>query len=86
MDRTYLWVCLTLDLIESDIDIDKIGIVNATSHLPKSVYEAYDRIISKSCNLKKGQEITTYRCSSSTTPNSERDGLGINHSKKTPVL
>jgi ankyrin repeat domain-containing protein 50 len=37
LNRTYLWVHLTLDLIESDIDIDKIGIVNATSHLPKTV-------------------------------------------------
>jgi ankyrin repeat domain-containing protein 50 len=41
-NRTYLWVHLTLDLIESDIDVDKIGIVNATSHLPKTVDEAYE--------------------------------------------
>jgi hypothetical protein len=36
-NRTYLWVYLTLDLIESDIDISKTGIVKATSHLPKTV-------------------------------------------------
>src|SRR4029077_6847901 len=47
-NRTYLWVHLTLDLIESDIDIDKIGIVNATTRLPRTVDEAYNRILSKS--------------------------------------
>jgi ankyrin repeat domain-containing protein 50 len=30
-NRTYLWAHLTLDLIENDINIDKVGIVNATS-------------------------------------------------------
>jgi GPI inositol-deacylase-like protein len=56
-NRTYLWVHLTLDLIESDIDIDKTGIANATSHLPKTVYEAYDRILSKSHDSKKAKRI-----------------------------
>jgi ankyrin repeat protein len=56
-NRTYLWVHLTLDLIESDIDIDKTGIVNATSHLPKTVYEAYDRILSKSHDSEKAKRI-----------------------------
>ena len=56
-NRTYLWVHLTLDLIESDIDIDKTGIVNATSHLPKTVDEAYDRILSKSHDSKKAKRI-----------------------------
>jgi len=32
--RTYLWVHLTLDLIENDIYIEKSGIVKATSQLP----------------------------------------------------
>src|SRR4029077_20200461 len=36
------------DLIESDIYIDKIGIVNATTRLPRTVDEAYNRILSKS--------------------------------------
>jgi ankyrin repeat protein len=56
-NRTYLWVHLTLELIESDIDIDKTGIVNATSHLPKTVDEAYDRILSKSRDSKKAKRI-----------------------------
>jgi ankyrin repeat domain-containing protein 50 len=56
-NRTYLWVHLTLDLIESDLDIDKTGIVNATSHLPKTVDEAYDRILSKSRDFGKAKRI-----------------------------
>jgi hypothetical protein len=44
----YLWVYLTLELIESDVDIDKTGIVKATSHLPKTVDGAYERILSRS--------------------------------------
>jgi ankyrin repeat domain-containing protein 50 len=56
-NRTYLWVHLTLDLIERDIDIDKTGIVNATSHLPKDLDEAYDRILSKCHNFEKAKTI-----------------------------
>jgi ankyrin repeat domain-containing protein 50 len=56
-NRTYLWVHLTLDLIESDIDIDKIGIVKATSHLPKTVDEAYNRILSRSHDSEKAKRI-----------------------------
>jgi ankyrin repeat domain-containing protein 50 len=56
-NRTYLWVYLTLDLIESDIDADKIEIINATSHLPKTVDEAYNRILSKSRNSEKAKSI-----------------------------
>ncbi|KAN0070035.1 hypothetical protein V8E54_011616 [Elaphomyces granulatus] len=56
-NRTYLWVYLTLDLIESDIDIDKTGIVKATSHLPKSVDEAYERILSRGHNFKEAKRL-----------------------------
>ena len=56
-NRTYLWVYLTLDLIESDIDIDKNGIVKATSHLPKSVDEAYERILSRSHNFEEAKRL-----------------------------
>src|SRR5277367_4201872 len=56
-NRTYLWVHLTLNLIESDIDIDKTGIVKATFHLPKSVDEAFERILSKSRNFKKAKRL-----------------------------
>ncbi|KAN0077469.1 Ankyrin repeat-containing domain protein [Elaphomyces granulatus] len=56
-NRTYLWVHLTLDLIESDINIDKAGIVNAISHLPKTVDEAYDRILTKSGDAENAKKI-----------------------------
>ncbi|KAN0075055.1 hypothetical protein V8E54_007666 [Elaphomyces granulatus] len=56
-NRTYLWVYLTLDLIENDIDIDKTGIVKATSHLPKTVDEAYERILSRSHNFEEAKRL-----------------------------
>ncbi|RYP70089.1 hypothetical protein DL771_005706 [Monosporascus sp. 5C6A] len=56
-NRTYIWVHLTLKLIESNIDIDKTGIVEAISQLPKSVDEAYDRILSRSLNSEKAKKI-----------------------------
>ncbi|KAN0068134.1 Ankyrin repeat-containing domain protein [Elaphomyces granulatus] len=45
-NRTYL-----------DIDIDKTGIVEATSHLPKTVDEAYGRILSRSHNFKEAKRL-----------------------------
>jgi hypothetical protein len=57
LNRTYLWVHLTLDLIESDIDIDKTGIVKATSHLLKTVDEAYERILSRSRNFEEAKRL-----------------------------
>jgi ankyrin repeat domain-containing protein 50 len=56
-NRTYLWVHLTLDLIQKDNDIDKTVIGNATSHLPATVDEAYNRILSKSCDFEKAKRI-----------------------------
>ncbi|KAN0070010.1 hypothetical protein V8E54_011591 [Elaphomyces granulatus] len=56
-NRTYLWVYLTLDLIESDIDIERNGIVKATSYLPKTVDEAYERILSKSHNFEEAKRL-----------------------------
>ncbi|KAK4165660.1 ankyrin repeat domain-containing protein 50 [Cladorrhinum sp. PSN259] len=46
--RTYLWVYLTLRHLESEVDIDKEGIINAISTLPVTVDEAYERILSSS--------------------------------------
>ncbi|KAN0070591.1 hypothetical protein V8E54_011460 [Elaphomyces granulatus] len=56
-NRTYLWVYLTLDMIESDPDIDKTGIVKATSRLPKTVDEAYERILSRSRNFEEAKRL-----------------------------
>ncbi|KAK2813151.1 hypothetical protein FQN50_000828 [Emmonsiellopsis sp. PD_5] len=52
-NRTYLWVYLTLDLIEKDVNIDKKGIEQATSHLPETVDGAYENILSKSRDTNK---------------------------------
>jgi ankyrin repeat domain-containing protein 50 len=54
-NRTYLWAHLTPDFIESNTDM--IGVVNATSRLPKAVDKAYNRILSKSRNSEKAQKI-----------------------------
>ncbi|KAF3260943.1 hypothetical protein TWF217_004786 [Orbilia oligospora] len=56
-NRTYLWVRLTLDLIESDVNIDKSKIVKITSNLPTTVDEAYERILSKSRNLEEARKL-----------------------------
>ncbi|KAF3098669.1 hypothetical protein TWF569_009814 [Orbilia oligospora] len=54
-NRTYLWVYLTLNLIESDprmnIGISENRVQNITSHLPTTVNEAYERILSSSRDL-----------------------------------
>ncbi|KAK3370332.1 hypothetical protein B0H63DRAFT_503961 [Podospora didyma] len=55
--RTYLWVHLTLELVEHDDDIDKPGIVKATSHLPRTVDEAYDGILSETRDPKEAKRI-----------------------------
>ncbi|KAE8139806.1 ankyrin repeat-containing domain protein [Aspergillus pseudotamarii] len=56
-NTTYLWVYLTLNLIESNVDIDKIGIVTATADLPATVDEAYERILCRSKDPKKARKI-----------------------------
>ncbi|KAF5003680.1 hypothetical protein FDECE_9790 [Fusarium decemcellulare] len=55
--RTYLWVHLTLDLIERELDINKTTLVNITSQLPQTVDEAYDRIMSKTRNTVKATKM-----------------------------
>lgn len=56
-NRTYLWIHLTLDLIEHDIDIDRVGISHAITHLPQTVNEAYERILSKSHDPGKAKRL-----------------------------
>ncbi|KAL6886871.1 hypothetical protein GGI43DRAFT_388490 [Trichoderma evansii] len=56
-NRTYLWVHLTLDLIEHDLDLDKTKIVTITSHLPNTVEEAYERILSRGRNLEEAKKL-----------------------------
>ncbi len=53
--RTYLWVYLTLDLLESDVNINKDKIEMAISNLPMSVDHAYERILSTSRDAKEAK-------------------------------
>jgi ankyrin repeat protein len=55
--RTYLWVYLTLDLVQNDINIDKAGIDKATSLLPRTVDDAYERILAKSSDVGKARKL-----------------------------
>ncbi|KAK4205832.1 hypothetical protein QBC37DRAFT_239001, partial [Rhypophila decipiens] len=64
--RTYLWVYLTLNLIEGDIDKTEVVEVasrfrktvhGAASQLPATVDAAYDRILSKSRNPEEAKKI-----------------------------
>ncbi|KAK6530666.1 hypothetical protein TWF281_007505 [Arthrobotrys megalospora] len=56
-NRTYLWVYLTLDLIESDIYIDKIGILNAIARVSGTIDEAYERMLSKSRDVEEATKL-----------------------------
>ncbi|KAF3916672.1 hypothetical protein ABW20_dc0105302 [Dactylellina cionopaga] len=55
--RTYLWVYLTLQLIEEEINIDAKRISEAMSRLPQTVYDAYDRILSKSKDFAQARKL-----------------------------
>src|SRR6202012_6246471 len=44
-NRTYLWVHLTLDVIENSVYLTTGSIRSNTSKIPKTVDEAYDKIL-----------------------------------------
>lgn len=56
-NRTYLWVYLTLDLIEEDINISQSGIDEVISQLPSTVGETYNKILSRSNKPEKAKFI-----------------------------
>ncbi|KAK3292363.1 ankyrin repeat-containing domain protein [Chaetomium fimeti] len=56
-NRTYLWVYLTLDHVERSENISKRKIREAPSQLPKSVDEAYEKILSTSCAPGEARKI-----------------------------
>ncbi|KAF3195009.1 hypothetical protein TWF106_005914, partial [Orbilia oligospora] len=55
-NRTYLWVHLTLNLIKDTIEIGETEIDRLTSNLPKTVDEAYERILYKA-DKKKARKL-----------------------------
>ncbi|KAK6345483.1 hypothetical protein TWF718_007399 [Orbilia javanica] len=60
-NRTYLWVYLVLELIESDIKTslatNKEIIATVTSRLPRTVDEVYENILSKSSDSEKAKRL-----------------------------
>ncbi|KAK6345266.1 hypothetical protein TWF718_007191 [Orbilia javanica] len=55
--RTYLWIYLVLNLIEGDIDTGVVGISEATAQASGTVYDAYERILSRSRNFEKTKKL-----------------------------
>ncbi|RYP17884.1 hypothetical protein DL765_004282 [Monosporascus sp. GIB2] len=58
-NQTYLWVYLTLEWIEAEINnkINRTEIRNVTSSLPRTVDEAYEKILAKSKNPEKAKKL-----------------------------
>lgn len=58
-NQTYLWVYLTLEWIETEIhnNISELKIRNAISILPRTVDEAYDKILAKSIDVEETKKL-----------------------------
>ena len=58
-NQTYLWVYLTLEWIETEINnkINRTEICNITSSLPQTVDEAYEKILAKSKNPEEARKL-----------------------------
>ncbi|RYP51033.1 hypothetical protein DL768_003533 [Monosporascus sp. mg162] len=58
-NQTYLWVYLTLEWIEDEINnkINETEIRNVTSSLPRTVDEAYENILAKSKNSEEAKKL-----------------------------
>ncbi|KAL6918445.1 hypothetical protein FSST1_009940 [Fusarium sambucinum] len=56
-NQTYLWVYLTLELIENEININKNKIREVTSSLPQTVEEAYEKILATSSHPEKAKKL-----------------------------
>jgi ankyrin repeat protein len=56
-NRTYLWVHLTLDVIENTDRTTQDGISRIVDSLPESVYDAYERILNRSSDEVKAQKL-----------------------------
>ncbi|KAJ4250968.1 hypothetical protein NW762_011618 [Fusarium torreyae] len=56
-NQTYLWVYLTLNLIEKDYSIDQAKIREATYSLPQTLDDAYERILARSGKPKEAKKL-----------------------------
>jgi ankyrin repeat protein len=55
-NRTYLWATLTLDVIDNSLDgITKGSIRRTISNIPRTVNQAYERILQRSTNPEKAK-------------------------------
>ncbi|GKZ63035.1 hypothetical protein AnigIFM49718_010766 [Aspergillus niger] len=54
-NRTYLWISLTLDVLENMPGFTKGNIRRAIQHLPTTLDSAYERILDRSMNKKKAR-------------------------------
>ena len=56
-NRTYLWVYLTLDVIQKSVNISRGSIRRGVNEIPKTVEEAYDKILCRSHDSKKAMKL-----------------------------
>jgi len=56
-NRTYLWVYLTLDVIRKSVNISRGSIRRGINEIPKTVEEAYDKILCRSHDSKKAMRL-----------------------------
>ncbi|KAL9611416.1 MAG: hypothetical protein Q9167_003922 [Letrouitia subvulpina] len=55
--RTYLWLYLTFQSIEKQLELSKHEIMTITSTIPQSVDEAYTKILNKSPNKERARRL-----------------------------
>jgi hypothetical protein len=56
-NRSYLWVNLTLDVIENSLGITKGNVCKIISQIPKTVDEACDKIFCRSRDFEKAKRL-----------------------------
>ncbi|OKL60830.1 hypothetical protein UA08_03749 [Talaromyces atroroseus] len=56
-NRTYIWVSLTLSLIQNMIKVDRRTLLNATTNLPQTVNEAYERILARATDQAEASKL-----------------------------
>ncbi len=56
-NRTYLWVHLIFEVLTESIDLGRNAFQTAIDNLPKSINEAYEKILGKSCCPAKAKKL-----------------------------